>query len=65
MPSNTLKMVFTAFLSGAQHQKYNVEKKPASSFASLIKPLYELPPCFWGRQRVGSSSFFVAMAKSK
>ena len=59
------KMVFTAFLLGAQHIKDSVENKPASLLVvSLGKVLNGMPPSLCGRQMVGPSSLPVVVAQS-
>ena len=59
------KMVFTAFLLGAQHNRDSVENKPASLLVvSLGKTLNGMPPSLCGRQAVGPSSLPVVVAQS-
>ena len=59
------KMVFTASLLGAQHNRDNVENKPASLLVvSLGKALNGIPPSSCGRQVVGPSSLTVVVAQS-
>ena len=59
------KMVFTAFLLGAQHIRDSVENKPASLLVvSLGKVLNGMPPSLCGRQMVGPSSLPVVVAQS-
>ena len=51
----TLKMIFTAFLHGAQHKRDSVENKPTSSLdVSLGKRLNAMPPSLCGRQVAAS-----------
>ena len=59
----TLKMVSTASLLGAQHNRDRVENKPANFFVvSLDKALNGMPPFLCGRQMVGLSSLPVVVA---
>ena len=52
----TLKLVFTASLLDAQHQRDSVENKPASSLVvPLGKALSGIPPSLCGRQMAGNS----------
>ena len=60
-----LKMVFTAFLLGAQLKGDSVENKPASLLVmSLGKTLYGMPPSSCGRQVAGPSSLPVMVGQS-
>ena len=59
----TLKMVFTASLFGAQQSRDSVENKPASLLdVSLGKTLNGIPPSLCGREMVGPSSLPVLVA---
>ena len=59
------KMVFTASLLGAQHNRDSVENKPASLLVvSLGKTLKGMPPSLCGRQVVEPSSLPVVVAQS-
>ena len=59
------KMVFTASLLGALHNRDSVENKPASLLVvSLGKTLSRTPPSSCGRQVVGPSSLPVVVAQS-
>ena len=61
----TLKMVFTVFLIGVQHNRDCVENKPASLLVvSLGKALDEMPPFSSGRQVLGPISLHVVVAQS-
>ena len=52
----TLKLVFTASLLDAQHQRNNVENKPASLLVVPSgKALSGIPPSWCGRQMAGNS----------
>ena len=52
----TFKLVFTAFLLDAQHQRDSVKSKPASLLVvPLGKVLCGIPPFWCGRQMVGNS----------
>ena len=52
----TLKLVFTASLLDAQHQRDSVEDKPASLLAvPLGMALGVIPPSWCGRQMAGNS----------
>ena len=52
----TLKLVFTASLQYAQHQRDSVENKPASLLVvPLGKALSGIPPSWCGKQMVGNS----------
>ena len=58
------KMVFTAFLLGAQHNRDSVENKPTRLLVvSLGKALNGMPPFSCGREMVGPSSLPVVMAQ--
>ena len=51
----TLKLVFTAPLLNAQHEKDSVENKPASLLVvPLGKALGGIPPSWCGRHRAGA-----------
>ena len=53
IPKGFIKMVFAAFLLGAQQKRDSVENKPASLLAvSLGKTLNRLPSSLCGRQVV-------------
>ena len=63
MPKDFKKMVFAAFLLGAQHNRGSVENKPASLLVvSLGKALNGMPLSLCGRQVVGPSSPPVVVA---
>ena len=65
IPKDFKKMVFTAFLLGAQHIRDSVENKPTSLLVvSLGKALNGMPPSLCGRQMVGPSSLPVVVAQS-
>ena len=51
----TLKLVSTASLLDAQHQRDSVENKPASLLVPLGKALSEIFPSWCGRQMAGNS----------
>ena len=52
----TLKLVFTASLLDAQHERDSVENKPASLLVvPLGKTLSGIPPSWCGRQMAGNS----------
>ena len=52
----TLKLLFTASLLNAQHERDSVENKPASLFVvPLGKALNGIPPSWCGRQMAGNS----------
>ena len=52
----TLKLIFTAFLLDAQHQRDTMENKPASLLVvPLGKALNGIPPSWCGRQMAGNS----------
>ena len=52
----TFKLVFTAFLLDAQHQRDSVWNKPTSLLVvPLEKALCGIPPFWCGRQMVGNS----------
>ena len=51
----TVKLVFTAFLLDPQHERDNVENKPASLLVvPLGKTLGGIPPSLCGRQMAGN-----------
>ena len=51
----TLKLVFTASLLDAQHQRNSVDNKPASLLVvPLRRALGEIPPSWCGRQMAGN-----------
>ena len=59
----TLKMVFTASLLGAQHNRDSVEYKPASSLVVFLgKTLNGMVPSLCDRQVAGPSSLTVVVA---
>ena len=61
----TLKMVFTASLLGAHHNRDNVKKKPASLLVVFLgEVLIGMSPFSCGRQMVGPSSLPVVVAQS-
>ena len=54
--SMTLKLLFTASLLNAQHERDSVENKPASLLVvPLGKALNGIPPSWCGRQMAGNS----------
>ena len=60
----TLKMVFIAYLLGAQQNRDSVKNKSASLLVvSLGKVLNGMPPSLCGRLVVGPSSLLVVMAR--
>ena len=65
MPKDFQKMIFTASLLGAQHNRDSVENKPASLLVvSLGKTLNGMLPFSCGRQVVGQGSLLVVVAQS-
>ena len=55
IPKHFKKMVFTAFLLGAQHKR-DKNKQASLLVVSLGKPLNRMPPSLGGRQVVGPRS---------
>ena len=51
----TLKLVFTAFLLDAQHQRDNVENKPASLLVVQLEKAQAGSPILVGIQMAGNS----------
>ena len=65
IPKDFIKMVFTAFLLGAQHNKDSVGNKPASLLVVFLsKTLNGMPPYLCGRQVVGPISLPVVVVQS-
>ena len=50
-----VKLVFTASLLDAQHQRDSVENKPASLRMQLEKAVDGVPPSWCGREEIGNS----------